>query len=80
MLHADPQVTVLSLNYNEGSEEAEEFIKQYEINWANGFSNDEINQVFLVVGLPHGVLIDMEGIIMDPFIRAHEVSSKIGTS
>jgi thiol-disulfide isomerase/thioredoxin len=77
VLHNDPRVTVLSLNYNESMDTATAFIERYRINWPNGFSTEAINEAFEVKAMPRGVLISSSGEVLIPYIRPNDVLKEL---
>jgi len=58
-------IKVVSLNYNEGQEAIDQFIKKYQPLWLQGHSTKKINRELMIEGLPRNILIDPRGKIID---------------
>lgn len=74
------RIQLISLNYNESTEEINAFLDKYNVEWLNGYSTSDINQKLLVYGLPRNILIDSTGTILEmdihPLILLDRISKK----
>lgn len=59
------ELTIVSLNYNEGVTKTKSMIDKYEISWINGLSSSEINNALFIYGLPRNILISPSGKIIE---------------
>ncbi len=52
------EITLISLNYKDSAVAVSKYLEDKDYSWHFGFSDELLNQIFMVCGFPHGVLFD----------------------
>lgn len=77
--HQD-KLTIISLNYKDDLEEAQQFATLNTMNWIQGISTEALNTAFVQTGFPFGVLFDSQGNLVKLGITTEEIIALLETA